>query len=345
LYDILVIGAGPTGSSAAKKLAESGYNVLIVEKSKLPRNKSCSGILIKKSIDLIELYFGESVPENIMCTPIESKGMVFINDYGEKYVFEQAGSNIWRDSFDYWLVQKALSKSAELRDETIVVNYLENNGFVSIKLKNKNKGEYSVKAKIVVDCSGAVCSLKRKLIHCPRNFVYTYQTFNVGTIDLDNNYFYAFLQPEFSEYDAWFNVKDNYLIFGVAVVNKTNFIEYYSKFVEYLKKEFNANINREEKFEKWIMPYILSGCKIDFGTGRIFFAGETAGFLNPMGEGISAGLESGFAVAKAIQQGNIHDGIEIIHTSYINNTIALRKYMESQWRFVASLSSKFSHMK
>ena len=137
MYDVLVIGAGPTGSSAAKELAKNGYNVLIVEKSKLPRNKSCSGILIKKSIELIELYFGESVPENIMCYSKVSKGMIFINDHSEKYVFEQNGLNIWRESLDYWLVQKALSVGAELRDYTIVVDYKENDGYVTVKLKNR----------------------------------------------------------------------------------------------------------------------------------------------------------------------------------------------------------------
>jgi len=345
LYDVLVIGAGPTGSSVAKELAKNGYNVLIVEKSKLPRNKSCSGILIKKSIELIELYFGESVPENIMCYPKVSKGMIFINDHSEKYVFEQNGLNIWRESLDYWLVQKALSVGAELRDYTIVVDYKENDGYVTVKLKNSNKGEYFENAKIVVDSSGALCSLKRKLISCPRNYVYTYQTFNIGTIDLDINYFYAFLQQKFSEYDAWFNVKDNYLIFGVAVIDPKNFKQYYSIFIDYMEKEYNAKIEREEKIEKWIMPHILPDYKIDYGIGRVLFAGEAAGFLNPMGEGISAGLESGFIAAKAIQQGCLHDGIETIHASYINNSIAVKKYMESQWRFVAGLSPKFSHMK
>jgi flavin-dependent dehydrogenase len=45
MYDVIIIGAGVTGSSAAKKLADNGRKVLIVERFKLPRNKSCSGIL------------------------------------------------------------------------------------------------------------------------------------------------------------------------------------------------------------------------------------------------------------------------------------------------------------
>jgi len=50
MYDVIVIGSGPAGSAAAKTLADMGYRVLIVERFKLPRYKSCSGVLIKKTM-------------------------------------------------------------------------------------------------------------------------------------------------------------------------------------------------------------------------------------------------------------------------------------------------------
>lgn len=37
MYDIVVIGAGPAGSTAAKVLAEQGYKGLLAERCKLPR--------------------------------------------------------------------------------------------------------------------------------------------------------------------------------------------------------------------------------------------------------------------------------------------------------------------
>jgi flavin-dependent dehydrogenase len=347
VYDILIIGAGPTGSSAAKELAINGYNVLIVEKFKMPRNKSCSGILINKSIRFLESHFSEHLSQNVMCSPIENRGMIFTNDEGKEYIYEQKGLNVWREFFDYWLVQKALSVGAKLKDETTVVNYEEQDNCVVIKLKNKDKGEYFERAKIVIDCSGAICSIKHKLFHYPRSYIYTYQAFNKGSINLDYHYFYAYLQPEFSEYDAWFNVKDNNLIFGVSVKDATKIGLYYSKFIEYMVQKHNAKIDIQEKVEKWVMPRILPGCQINYGIGKILFAGEAAGFLNPMGEGISSGLESGFSVAKAIQQVDLYSQFDIqkIITAYMKNTIALKTYMERQWRFVAGLSTKFSHMK
>ena len=89
MYDVIVIGAGPTGSTAAKILAEKGKKVLLVEKFKMPRYKSCSGQLIKKSIDLVQAYFGEAVPASAMCAPAQSRGMIFTNDKGKEFCFAQ----------------------------------------------------------------------------------------------------------------------------------------------------------------------------------------------------------------------------------------------------------------
>jgi flavin-dependent dehydrogenase len=95
------------------------------------------------------------------------------------------------------------------------------------------------------------------------------------------------------------------------------------------------------------MPHILPGCKIDYGIGRVLFAGEAAGFLNPMGEGISAALESGFASARAIQQSGLNGklNLQTIYVAYRDNTTELKNYMIRQWRLVAGLSPRFSHMK
>lgn len=341
MYDVIIIGAGPTGSSAAIELAKRGYRILMVEKFKIPRNKSCSGILIQKSIQLVRTYFGEDVPQTVMCTPADSKGMIFTNDDGREYRYEQDGSNIWRHSFDAWLAQKAAANGVELRDETSAVFCEEQDDCVSVRLKGASS-KYTEKAKLVIACDGVVSTIKRKITHSPRNYITTFQTFNEGFIDLDPHYFYAYLQPDYSEYDAWFNVKDDLLIFGVSVKNTSKIGHFYKRFIDYMEQEHHAKIEKQVRTEKWLMPHIMPGCPIDYGEGRVLFAGEAAGFLNPMGEGISAGLESGNMAAKAIHESGYN--IQEAHALYKTNTKALKTYMERQWRFVAGMSTKFLHM-
>ena len=280
-----------------------------------------------------------------MCAPMDNRGMIFTSDKGREYRFEQEGLNIWRSAFDNWLAQKAIKAGCELRDKTTALSCEERDGCVLVKLKGTTT--FVEKAKVVILCDGVTGSVKRKLVSDPQRYITTYQTFNKGSIDLDKHYFYAYLQPHLSEYDAWFNVKDDYLIFGVSGKDTGKLNTYYSEFINYMEKHHNAKIEKQEKTEKWLMPHIMPGCPIAYGVGRVLFAGETAGFLNPMGEGISAGLESGHAAATTIESIDLNSKSDFdkLYTLYQQNTFRLRTYMQRQWNFVAGISETFSHMK
>lgn len=341
MYDVMVVGAGPAGATCAKVLAESGKSVLLVEKFKLPRYKSCSGQIIKKTVDLVREYYGEDIPESVMCLPIENRGMVFTDDKGRCSRYEQPGFNVWRSSFDKWLTDKAGEAGAEIRDCTTVLDFKERDDNVCVTLKGDNT--YEEYARYVVDCEGVVGSLKKKLLGCNLDYVMTYQTYNQGGIDLDYHYFYAYLQPEFSEYDAWFNVKDNQLVLGVSVKKYDKVEQYYARFIQYMTSEHGLHIDKQLKIDRWLMPLVKPGCPIDYGVGRILFAGEVAGFLNPMGEGISAGLESGYYAAMAIK--NYSGDIDKIHSIYKESLSALQQYMKHQWDLVACMTSTFDQMR
>lgn len=341
MYDVIVVGAGPAGSTASKVLAENGYKVLMVEKFKMPRYKSCSGQLIKKSIDLVMAYYGEDVPEQVMCLPNENRGMIFTNDKGKEYRFEQPGLNVWRSSFDKWLSDKAKEAGAEVRDGTVAISCEENEDAISVVLKSEDS--HTVQAKYVIDCEGVVGSIKKQLIKREPQHITTYQTYNNGTINLDYHYFYAYLQPELSEYDAWFNVNDNQLVLGVSVKDNSEVELYYSRFIEYMKREHGLNISEQLKKDKWVMPCIKPGCNVDYGVGRVFFAGEIAGFLNPMGEGISAAIESGYCIAQAIM--NNLDNPDKVYVEYKRVVDGLHSYMKRQWSLVAGIADTFKEMR
>lgn len=341
MYDIIIIGAGPAGCTAARTLAHAGYKVLLVEKFKLPRYKSCSGVLIKKTMDLVSLYFGESVPDVTMCTPTENRGMIFTNDKGKEYRFQQPGLNIWRSSFDNWLAEKAMEQGAEIRDCTTAVSCEETEDSVILTLNGAER--YTVAARYIIDCEGVVGAFKRTLLHDRPRYIITFQTFNRGSIDLDPHYFYAYLQPELSEYDAWFNVKDEQLVLGVSVKDQSKINDYYDCFLSYMRSRHNLSIEQELRAEKWLMPRIYPGCPIDYGCKRVLFAGEAAGFLNPMGEGISAGMESGYCAASAIAEH--FENLEHIYTDYKTRTQSLKTYMEHQWGLTADLADTFQEMR
>lgn len=338
MHDAIIIGAGPAGCAAGKVLSERGFNVLIIERGKLPRYKSCSGVLIEKSIKFTERYFG-AIPEKVMCTPTDNYGMVFTTDKGKEFSFPQRGLNVWRADYDGWLAECAERSGANLLDGTVVTD-IEDCGDGITVLMCRSGRQFTATAKYAIDCSGAAGVSARG---GKREYIATFQTFNSGNINLDPHWFYAYLQPELSEYDAWFNVKDDMLILGVAVKDTKNTAAYYKKFIEYMQLRHGLRIEKELRREKWIMPCVKPECPIDCGSGRIFNAGETAGFLNPMGEGISSALESGAMAAEALAES--FDSPESALANYFDSVKKTRGYMRSQWNFTGSLAQTFQYMK
>ena len=136
-----------------------------------------------------------------------------------------------------------------------------------------------MRARYLLDCEGVTGALKRKLAPGPAQYITTFQTFNEGRIALDPHYFYAYLQPELSEYDAWFNVKDGFLVLGVSVRDAKRAEYFYRRFLSYMEERHGLCTGREERREKWLMPRIPPGCPIYYGQGRVLCAGEAAGFL------------------------------------------------------------------
>lgn len=61
-YDVVVVGGGPSGATAAYLLASHGFKVCLVDKCHFPRPKLCAGLLTWKSMELLNRVFGASVP-------------------------------------------------------------------------------------------------------------------------------------------------------------------------------------------------------------------------------------------------------------------------------------------
>ena len=335
MADVIVVGAGPAGAAAARRLAGHGLSVTLAERKKLPRNKSCSGVLIGKSIRLVRRIFGEDVPPFALCTPTDNRGMVFYSRSGKLYRFEQPGLNVWRSAFDGWLAEKAAEAGAEICDGAAAINCTQTENSVTLELRRDGK-LVQLTARYLIDCEGVTGGLKRKITHQPGDFITTFQTFNRGETSLDPHYFYAFLQPDLSQYDAWFNVKDGLLVLGTAVREPAAAPLFHRRFVQYMEESHGLRLNETLRAERWLMPRILPGCPVDWGQGRVLFAGEAAGFLNPMGEGISSALESGAAAADAVLEH--FERPELAIAAYSHTAAPLKYYMERQWRFTENIA-------
>ena len=61
MHDLIVIGGGPSGASAALKGAEMGLDVLLLEKEIFPRVKPCGGAVSERALS----YIGFNIPDDL----------------------------------------------------------------------------------------------------------------------------------------------------------------------------------------------------------------------------------------------------------------------------------------
>jgi geranylgeranyl reductase family protein len=110
--DILVIGGGPAGSTAAFLLASRGYDVILVDKKHFPRPKLCAGLLTWKSIALIQSIYRLSLQDLIAKRLITHQ----TSNYRVFYKTSQIGSGrldypfhfIERPAYDSFWLQAAV---------------------------------------------------------------------------------------------------------------------------------------------------------------------------------------------------------------------------------------------
>ena len=152
-YDVIVIGAGPAGATAAAILAESDINALLIEKEKLPRPKICGGAVSKRALSLLAAA-DVIIPELKTFKKCRSMQLgTFDFDTIEHLAtikFENEVAYLTdRAEFDYALVQNAASKGVELKQNLMVTNIKkENSQFIIIG------ADFSAKAKYLLCADG-----------------------------------------------------------------------------------------------------------------------------------------------------------------------------------------------
>jgi geranylgeranyl reductase family protein len=114
--DAIVVGAGPAGSTAARKLALTGARVLLLDKARFPREKPCGGGVTFRADD-------ENDIDLAPVTEREIYGVRVSAALGRK--FERTSDQLLarmtqRASLDAYLAEKAACAGAEFRDNAPV---------------------------------------------------------------------------------------------------------------------------------------------------------------------------------------------------------------------------------
>jgi len=171
-YDVIVVGAGPGGSTAATVAARKGLRVLAVDKDTFPRDKICGDAISGKSVDVLrELDLLDRVVRD---ESLDSWGVTFSGPSGAEVAIpftKMLGAPIApgfvsrREVFDDLLFRSAVEAGADVWQDTKVDGLLrDRDGRVEGVRVQRNGGEPAhVRAPVVIGADGAYSVVAREL--------------------------------------------------------------------------------------------------------------------------------------------------------------------------------------
>jgi geranylgeranyl reductase family protein len=119
-HDIIVVGAGPAGSTAAYRLAKAGASVLLLDRARFPRDKPCGGGVTGRAARLLPFSIEPVVEHVVSAVDLRLRyGKTLARGDGQPLVYMTQ-----RKRLDHFLVQRAVEAGVELR-EGIKVGELE----------------------------------------------------------------------------------------------------------------------------------------------------------------------------------------------------------------------------
>jgi len=339
-FDVIIVGSGPSGCSCGIVLAKNNLKTLIIEKKKLPRHKICSGLISKESQRSLK-KIGLKFPEVLCVRPKRGKGIKVQFVVGRDFIeVPDKFYNVYRRDFDFWLAIEANKAGVLVQDETELIDIkFENKDTIKliVKSKDQNTGKNVVVeyyTKYVIGADGAT-SPTRKIIYpdFKRDIGVAYQEYWAGTIDLDPNYFYAFMDRELSAGYAFCNMKNDVIIIGVGAEKGKNIKKYQSKFINFLEHNFGLKLDKMIRREGTISTNIFSTNPVFqylHGKNNVLLVGEAADLFNIMGEGIPAAIQSGINAANSILEHNKDESKDVVDI-YLKMNEKLVEKLRKNW--------------
>ncbi len=168
--DVLVVGGGPAGASAAYWMAQRGVSVLVVEKKTYPREKTCGDGLTPRAVkQLIDMGFDFDIPELHRIDGLRAYAgdLMLELPWPERTTYPSWGAVIRRADLDGRVAMLAEKQGAVIQQGTEATAIVDDGRLVAVDLKVGNgSGESEitrVTPRLVVIADGSLSRFGRKL--------------------------------------------------------------------------------------------------------------------------------------------------------------------------------------
>jgi geranylgeranyl reductase family protein len=313
--DVIVVGAGPGGSTAAKLLADRGYSVLLIDRSNFPRHKTCASWINRLAFERFP-YLKNSL-SGLVENPFY--GVAFYDralERGAKYLERRpSGYLSLRSKFDDGLRRIAVEAGARFVGGCAVAELTEERDGVHVRLEDGRE----MTGRIVIGADGASSRVAARAgLHrgwSPGDYVLCANTdvpFPPGGIRAfygEKFPFRVFLEHKGIQGYGWVFPKRAHVCIGIGALLKDG------RSIRPLFREFVQSLREGNH----IPPDLAEG-KVYFDIdpvggvyripslvcGRIMLIGDAAGFVSgSTGEGIYPAM-----VSAEVAVGMIHQALQ-----------------------------------
>ncbi|MFH1587722.1 MAG: NAD(P)/FAD-dependent oxidoreductase [Candidatus Diapherotrites archaeon] len=289
MYNVCIIGGGPTGLTTAKLLAEQGWECVVLEEhTKIGEPTECTGLISASGVKELGLDLSECLVNTIYGADIYSPGNYMLSVQRETPV----AYLIDRADFDKKLAKEAHAAGVEIKNNSRMIN-INNN---SVFFQAKERGEL-IKAQVIVGADGALSKTREmKFGGKPKqnSFIHAYQVRGQG--NFNEKKVNVYLGNYAKGFFAW-NSPENKSVSRIGL--GTNLGEKIKENFDLFAKEKNF---AEETFNSRISSLIPVGPPLEKAVKEnILLVGDAAfQTKSTSGGGIMLGLEAAKACAKTI---------------------------------------------
>ena len=301
-YDVIVVGAGPGGSTASRLCAEAGLKTLVIEKERFPRYKPCGGCLSMKTVHLLGFDLSPVIENTIY-------GAKFTYCSKDPFVIESEDPIaflVMRDRFDQFLVNKALENGVAILEGEKVTRVEERDGGVEVELGKEKR----LQCRYLIAADGPESIVARSLplppqrnhgngiaveseipfdssIHFPKKELH-FVNLDFGRVP--NGYGWVFPKKE------WLSVGIGGMFRETKKMNPRQYFKSFLKGLDYIPEGETAKIKGHP------LPSFYDE-KQTVAQGRILLVGDAANLMDPLqGEGIYYAIRSGMLVGEAMAE-------------------------------------------